>query len=113
MTDSVAKPKRPAGLLIWLILSQLLAAGSLLIWVYLAGMAVFAFDEGQSPLAWTIVLVVWAYPLFPLSMAIGAWVAFAFHKNRLAAVLSGISFVPPLLFALIFWISQVVMELNT
>jgi uncharacterized protein (DUF2062 family) len=38
--------------------------------------------------------VVWAYPLFPLAMAIGAWIAFAFRKNRLAAILSGLSFVP-------------------
>lgn len=56
-----------------------------------------AFDEGQSPEAWTIVLSVWAYPLFPLLMAIGDWVTFAFRKNRLAALLSGISFVPPAL----------------
>ena len=58
------------------------------------------FDSGPSSLAWTIVISVWAYPLFPLIMAISAWVAFAFRKNRLAAVLSGLTFMPPLLLAL-------------
>jgi hypothetical protein len=43
------------------------------------------------------VLTVLAYPLFPLIMAISAWVAFAFRKNRLAAVLTGRTFLPPLL----------------
>jgi hypothetical protein len=56
-----------------------------------------AFDEGSSPVAWAIVITVWAYPLFPLLVAIGAWIAFAFRKNRLAAVLSGLTFMPPLL----------------
>jgi hypothetical protein len=41
-------------------------------------------------------------------MAIGAWVAFGFRKNRLAAILSGLTIAPPLaimlliLFATIF-----------
>jgi uncharacterized membrane protein len=97
MTELAAPPKRRTGLVIWMIVSQLLAIGSLLFWAVVAGLSVMAFDEGSSPVAWAIVLTVWAYPLFPLLMAIGAWIAFAFRKNRLAAVLSGLSFVPPLL----------------
>jgi hypothetical protein len=108
MTEPAAPPKHRTGLLIWLIVSQLLAVGSLVIWAYLAGMAVFAFDEGQSPEAWRLVLTVWAYPIFPLLMAIGAWVAYAFRKNRLAAVLSGISFAPPILFILFLWILSLI-----
>jgi hypothetical protein len=42
--------------------------------------------------------MVWAYPIFPLVMAIGAWIAFAFRKNWLAAILSGLTFVPAALF---------------
>ncbi len=97
MTTDVAPPKRRTGLLIWMIVSQLLAVGSLLFWALAAGLSVMAFDEGVSPEAWAFVLAVWAYPLFPLLMAIGAWVAFAFRKNRLAAVLTGLTFAPPLL----------------
>jgi hypothetical protein len=37
-------------------------------------------------------------------MAISAWVAFAFRKNRLSAVLTGLTFVPPVLLYLLVWI---------
>ena len=94
MTELTAKPKRSIVTLIWLIVSQLIAVATLLFWVLVAGLSVMAFDEGPSPEAWRFVIAVWAYPLFPLAMAIGAWIAFAFRKNRLAAVLSGLSFVP-------------------
>ena len=101
MTEPTEKPKRRIALVIWMIVSQLLAVGSLVIWAFLAGMSVMAFDEGSSPIAWAIVLTVWAYPIFPLILAISAWVAFAFRRNRLAAVLTGLTFVPPVLFALV------------
>jgi hypothetical protein len=101
MTEVTAKPKRRTGLLIWLIVSQLLAIGSLWFWALVAGLSVMAFDEGGSPVAWAIVITVWLYPLFPLIMAISAWIAFAFRKNRLAAVLTGLTFVPALLFLLL------------
>jgi hypothetical protein len=101
MTEPAAAPKRRTGLLIWLIVSQLLAVGSLWFWALVAGLSVMAFDSGDSRLAWTIVIAVWAYPLFPLIMAIGAWIAFAFRKNRLAAVLTGLTFAPLALFYLL------------
>ncbi len=103
MTQATEKPKRSIATLIWLIISQLMAVGSLVFWALVAGLSVMAFDSGQSTQAWTLVIAVWAYPLFPLVMAIGAWIAFAFRKNRLAAILSGLTFVPPaLLYALLF-----------
>ena len=94
MTEPTAKPKRSIATLIWLIVSQLIALATLAFWVLVAGLSVMAFDEGSSPEAWRFVIAVWAYPLFPLVMAIGAWVAFAFRKNRLAAILSGLTFTP-------------------
>ena len=100
MTEPTTKPKRSVVTLIWLIVSQLLALATLLFWVVVAGLSVMAFDEGGSPVAWAIVIAAWAYPLFPLAMAIGAWIAFAFRKNRLAAVLSGLTFIPAGLFYL-------------
>ena len=108
MTELTAKPKRRTGLLIWLIVSQLLAIGSLWFWAVVAGLSVMAFDEGQSPEAWAFVLVIWAYPLFPLVMAVGAWIAFAFRKNRAAAILSGLSFAPPVLLYLVIWIGNLI-----
>ena len=108
MTERTTQPKRRIGLLIWLIVSQLMALGSLVIWAFVAGMSVMAFDEGPSRAAWTFVLTIWAYPLFPLVMAIGAWIAFAFRKNRLAAILSGLAFAPPVLLYLFMWIASLI-----
>ena len=103
MTELSVKSKRSIVTLIWLIASQLLALATLLFWALVAGLSVMAFDEGSSSVAWAIVIAVWAYPLFPLAMAIGAWIAFAFRKNRLAAILSGLTFVPAALLCLALW----------
>jgi uncharacterized BrkB/YihY/UPF0761 family membrane protein len=94
MSEIAAKPKRSIVTLIWLIVSQLLAIATLVFWLVVAGLSVMAFDEGSSPAAWIFVIAVWAYPLFPLVTAVGAWIAFAFRKNRLAATLSGLTFAP-------------------
>jgi hypothetical protein len=108
MTERTARPKRRIGTTIWLIVSQLMALGSLLIWAYLAGMSGFAADSGSNPAVVTFILVIWAYPLFPLVMAVGAWIAFAFRKNRLAAILSGLTFAPPVLLILFFFIASLI-----
>jgi hypothetical protein len=104
MAKRTAQPKRSTGTLIWLIVSQLMAVASLWLWLLAAGLSVMAFDEGVSREAWTMVLTVWAYPLFPLVMAIGAWIAFARRKNWLAAILSGMTFAPPAVLYLLMWI---------
>jgi hypothetical protein len=104
MTKATGQPRRRTGLLVWLIVSQLLAVASLRLWIVVAGLSVMAFDEGGSPLAWAIVIGAWAYPLFPLSMAVSAWLAFLLKKNRLAAVLTGLTIVVPALFLLLLWI---------
>jgi hypothetical protein len=104
VTEVTAQPKRRTGLVIWLIVSQLLTIASLWLWLLVAGLSVMAFDEGGSTVAWAIVIGAWSYPLFPLIMAISAWVAFAFRKNRLAAVLTGLPLVPPALIYLMLWI---------
>jgi hypothetical protein len=108
MTETTAPPKRRIGLAIWMILSQLLMLGSLLIWLLMAGLSVMAFDSGSTPEAWTFVLLVWAYPIIPLILVIAAWIAFAKRKNTLAAVLSGLSFAPPVLFYIFLWVANLV-----
>jgi hypothetical protein len=60
MTKVTAQPQGRIGLLIWLIVSQLLAIGSLWFWVVVAGLSVMAFDSGDSRVAWAIVIPVWA-----------------------------------------------------
>jgi hypothetical protein len=80
-----------------MILSQLLAVASLVIWLVMAGLSVMAFDQGSTPEAWTFVIAVWSYPLFPLAIIIGSWIAYRRQKNVLAGILSGLSFAPPIL----------------
>ncbi len=96
---TVDKPR--TGLVIWMVISQILTVLSLVIWLFLAGISVMAFDSGVSVEAWTIVLAVWSYPIIPILLVIGAWIAFARRRNVLAAVLSGLSFAPPILLMLI------------
>jgi len=100
MNSAPTKHNRNKGILIWLVISQLLALGSLL--------SVIAFDSGESAEAWAIVIAVWASPLISLIMAFGAWIAYTFRKNKLAAVLSGLSFAPPILLCILLWIASVI-----
>ena len=106
-TETSTQPKR-TGLLIWMILSQLLAVGSLVFWLLAAGLSVMAFDSGVTAEAWMVVILVWSYPLFPLAIIVGAWIAYKRRKNTLAAVLSGLSFAPPVLCLLFMFISNAV-----
>lgn len=105
MTETTPPPKR-IGLLIWMILSQLLALGSLVIWLLVAGLSVMAFDQGSTPEAWTFVIAVWSYPVIPIILVIAAWIAYAKKRNILAGVLSGLSFIPPFLLYLLIWVTS-------
>ncbi len=108
MTENTPKPAPRTGLVIWMIVSQVLMLGSLLIWLLVAGLSVMAFDSGSSPEAWTFVILVWSYPIIPLILVIAAWIAFARRKNRAAAVLSGLSFAPPVLFYIFMWVANLI-----
>jgi hypothetical protein len=84
--------------LIWLIASQILALLSLVFWLVIAGLSVMAFDAGVTQEAWNFVIAVWSYPIWPLGFAIAAWIAYARKKDRLAGILSTLTFLPVLLF---------------
>ena len=101
---TVEKPR--TGLLIWMIVSQILTVLSLGIWLLMAGLSVMAFDSGVSAEAWAIVIAVWSYPIIPIVLVIASWIAFARRRNGLAAVLSGLSFAPPILLYLCLAISS-------
>jgi hypothetical protein len=100
MSQQTTNPPRN-GLVAWMIISQVLTLLSLVLWLMVAGISVMAFDSGVSAEAWTIVIAVWSYPIIPIVLVIGAWIAFARRKNKLAAVLSGLSFAPPFLLFLV------------
>ena len=102
MSESAAQPKPPTILLVWLIISQLKALGSLCIWLVMAILSLIAFNAGITVEIVIFVAAIWTYPIFPLGMAIGSWIGYARRKNWLAAILSGLSFMPPFLF-LLWW----------
>ncbi len=104
MSDTEEKPKPRKGLLIWLIVSQVLAVASLLFGLLIAVTSFMAFDSGESPQAWAFMITVWSYPVFPIVMAIGAWIAYARRKTILSAILSGLTFAPLFLFFILLWI---------
>jgi len=90
------KPSR-RPVMIWLILSQVLAVASLFFWLLVAGLSIMAFDSGVSVEAWTFVIAVWSYPIWPVGFAIASWIAYARKKDRLAGVLTTLTFLPVLL----------------
>jgi heme/copper-type cytochrome/quinol oxidase subunit 4 len=63
----------------------------------MAGLSVMAFDSGVSTEAWTFVILVWSYPVWPIAFAIASWIAYARKKDRLAGVLTTLTFLPVLL----------------
>lgn len=89
-----------APILIWMVVSQLLALASLFFWLLAAGLSVMAFDSGVTQEAWNFVIAVWAYPLWPLAFAIASWVAYARRKHVLAGILTTLTFLPVLLLLL-------------
>jgi hypothetical protein len=84
-----------------LIISQLLALASLVFWLFVAGISVMAFDSGSTPEAWTFVIAVWSYPVWPILFTIAAWIAYARKKDKLAAVLTTLTFLPVLILILV------------
>jgi hypothetical protein len=101
-----SKPASRRPILIWLIISQLLALASLVFWLFAAGISVMAFDSGSTPEAWTFVIAVWSYPIWPIIFTIATWIAYARKKDRLAAVLTTLTFLPVLVLILIIVFSS-------
>lgn len=74
---------------------------SLLIWLVVAGVSLMAFDSVVPGETWPIVIIVWSYPIIPIGLIIGAWIAYKKRRSIMAVVLSGLSFAPPILCFLI------------
>lgn len=106
------QPASRKPILIWLIVSQALALASLVFWLLVAGLSVMAFDSGVSAEAWTFVIAVWSYPIWPLVFAISAWIAYARRRDRLAAVLTTLTFLPVLVLIVILFLSSFLFTLG-
>jgi len=92
--------------LIWLIISQCLALASLVFWLLVAGLSVMAFDSGVTQEAWTFVIMVWSYPIWPIVFTIASWIAYARKKDKLAGILTTLTFLPMLVLILIIVFSS-------
>jgi hypothetical protein len=102
--ETQSSSRRP--ILLWLIVSQLLAVASLFFWLVAAGLSVMAFDAGVTQEAWNFVIAVWAYPIWPIGFAIAAWVAYASRRDRLAGILTTLTFLPVLILLIIIVLSN-------
>lgn len=105
-------PATRKPILIWLIISQLLALGSLLFWLTMAGLSVMAFDSGSTPEAWTFVIAVWSYPIWPITFAIAAWIAYVRKKDRLAGILTTLTFLPVLVLIIVIIVGNFMFSLS-
>jgi glucan phosphoethanolaminetransferase (alkaline phosphatase superfamily) len=111
--ENETKPPSRKPVLIWLIVSQLLAVASLFFWLIMAGLSVMAFDSGVSTEAWTFVIAVWSYPIWPIAFAIAAWIAYARKKDKLAGMLTTFTFLPVLLLIAALVISNFMFTLGS
>lgn len=109
-TQPALPSRRP--IFIWLIVSQLLALASLVIWLIVAGLSVMAFDSGVTQEAWNFVIAVWSYPIWPIAFAIAAWIAYARRKDRLAGILTTLTFLPVLLLMIVLVLSNLFFTLG-
>jgi len=107
-----AKPPSRKPILIWLIVSQLLALASLIFWLLMAGLSVMAFDSGVTQEAWNFVIAVWAYPIWPLGFSISSWVAYALKKDRLAGILTTFTFLPVLVLIVVIFVGNFMFSLR-
>jgi hypothetical protein len=110
--DTEIKPGSRKPILIWLIVSQLLAAASLFFWLLMAGLSVMAFDSGVSTEAWTVVIAVWSYPIWPIVFTIASWIAYARKKDRLAGILTTFTFLPVLLLIAVIFLGNLAFSLG-
>ena len=67
----------------------------------MAGLSVMTFDSGVTPDAWNFVIAVWLYPIWPIVFAVAAWLAYARKKDKLAGVLTTLTFLPILVLIII------------
>jgi hypothetical protein len=77
-----------------------------------AGLSVMAFDSGVSTEAWIFVIAVWSYPIWPIVFGIASWIAYARRKDRLAGILTTLTFLPVLLLFVIMILGNLIFTLG-
>ena len=99
MIKTSDRPNRRIILLIWMVLSQLLLVATLFGWIFVIGAAFVIASEAKTvTIYWIQAIVAGLYPVVPLTLVMGAWTAYSRYNNRMAAFLSGMSFILPIPF---------------
>ncbi|MFP5287984.1 MAG: hypothetical protein ACLGI9_19765 [Thermoanaerobaculia bacterium] len=83
-----APARRSRGVLIYLIVATILFGLSLLPAAMAAMMSPMAFDAGESPEAWALVLLTLSYPVLVLLGLLVAWILYARRAYRTAIAFS-------------------------
>ena len=92
------KPRRLV--IIWLVISQLLAIGSLIPWLAYAIYAYMALSNGISTI-WEVLFIsfTFAYPILAIACAVLAWRLYRAHKDRQALIVTSLFLVGPIFYA--------------
>lgn len=108
MSEIAVQPKRSTGLLIWMIVSQLITIVSILIWLAFSILPYAFWDDPNASTALRTAMLwcMWLSPIIPIGLSIAAWTAYARSKNWQAAVLAGLTSVPPLLLTVVLVIAS-------
>ena len=100
------KLPQPAWAFLTLILLHTLQALTLLPWLFVAGLAIMAFDApdaAQNWQPWAFVLVVWSYPIWIAIPGLFSWWLFHRQKPKLGVLLALLFSLPfPAFLCLVF-----------
>ena len=77
-------PARRRGVLIFLIVATIVFGLSLLPAAMAVLMSPMAFDAGPSREAWTMAIIIWAYPVLVILGLLLAWILYASRSYRTA-----------------------------
>ena len=97
-------PRRPV--MAWLVISQLLAVGSLIPWMAYAYLSFWAIRTSGSS-TWEIIFVsvTFAYPIVVIVCAILSWLLYRAHKDRQALIVTSLFFIGPLFYLMTIYLS--------
>lgn len=101
------KTKSRWPVIIWLAISQFLAAGSLIPWLAYAYLSFWAISSGGTS-AWEVIFVTFtfAYPILVILCAILAWLLYRAHKDRQALIVTSLFLIGPIFYLMTIYVTR-------
>jgi len=105
--DQMMVPKPRWPVIVWLVISQLLAVGSLIPWLAYAYLSYWAVYSGGSSI-WEVIFVsvTFAYPIVVIVCAIWAWLLYRAHKDRHALIVTSIFLIGPIFYLVTIYVTR-------